>query len=465
MYKSQFSKNILLGILIVMSIIQTGILWLGPLPGQNFFSQSQVKYAGIEPFGVWLVKPSASNLEGVSSFAYQLHDTIEYTQREYEHLVGKMQSMIQTVLREDSEKQKEQPIDWQQLLARPSIVYEYEVPLPLEAIGGIKNPAYTIPSIDLLVIQGNPGFGRSLRLYLVSTQNEIMYERQLQGDYTALDKIYRYFTSEEVIQGITKFQPSSLSNIKQYIKGNAFMPIASQHAPIRYEVLQSFMPLETSKPIEEQLEVYVNDFFVNPLLKEVEKEEDGTMIFTERSRNLVIYHPQGILEYLNLSAEDTSPQSLLGGYHRAYTMLQNTSALSLEVKRGLYLEAIKESYQGTTYYFNMAYNGRKVVLSEDLKKQLGMEAFAEVTVKNNEIVSSRWPILKIIPAIYANEIVYARLSTEYVDPINKALGDGALGQSEYTVVEAIDTVYVMTALEGKLYMKRGISLKNTWYYP
>lgn len=466
MRQTNVFKLSIMSILIVLGIVQTALLWLGPLPSQNFFKPTQSRYKGIEPSGVWLLKPSASNAGGVSSFAYRIDHTIDETKREYEHLVGKMQGIVEQLERDSNKiKFKNQEVDWQRIFSKPSIVYEYEVPLELSDIAGLAKSAQSLGKIDTLVLQANNGFSREIEIYLISTQDQQMYHTTLVGDFKEVEKIYSYYTVDEILSNITKYQPSSISNISQYIKGNAFMPIASQHTPIAYEMIKISNPIEKSEYNLQELEKYVNDFFVNPLLKDSQIKEDGTVIFTEKDKNVVMYHKEGVLEYINLAPDKFSTQTILTGYYEAMNFIEKTEALTDRVKKGLYLERIEETNQGSTYYFNTSFNGYKVRLSEGVKKELGVEALLAITVKNNQITNCILPILELK---VVNKGVYeqkGKLTTEYVEPINKALADEVENNEEHRVFEDVDTSYVITTTDGICYMKRGVLSQGKWYYP
>ena len=468
MKRKEIIKSILLGILIITCIIQTTILWLGGIPGQNFFRQVEGGLKGIKPFAVWILKPSASNAGGTSSFAYQLDRTVDHTKRHYERLILELQVVLKSQTTNYKKLQQKQEVDWDKLFSMPSICYEYTLPLTIgEISGGSITGVSGIEKVDMVLMNSTTKFEKNVIIYFINTSEEIMYQLEVIGDFSEFQKIYAYFTREEMLKSITKYQPSAISNVKEYIRGNAFMPIGSTNMPIEYDLLKvsNAINLNSSYGMKE-LEKYVNDFFVNPVVKKIDYEEDGSVVFTEQSRNIVIYNPKGLIEYINLSPRPSStPMTRLEGYNVAVDFINETDAIPSNMKENLYLSRIDQKDYEMTYFFDMAYEGYKVALSKSVKEALEIESLVEITIKNNQIINCSIGTLEFEPKRVGDETRKAKLKSAYVDPINDALETLLKDGDRDIVFEDTETVYLVSDLNETVYMTRGISLEGKWYYP
>ncbi|MGL5676499.1 MAG: hypothetical protein ACRDDX_08795 [Cellulosilyticaceae bacterium] len=467
MKKSELLKSIVLAMLILLTIIQTTMLWLGGIPGQSFFKTPVVEQTGIEPYGVWIIRPSASNVSSNASFAYRVDNTIESTRREYERLVAKLQSALRS---DQIDYKKVKPLDgipWEALFAMPTICYEYQVPMTIQEISGGSSDTAKIEGIDMIFMGSKSKFEKDLIIYMVSTKDEKTYRVDVTGDFQEINKIYTVFTREEMLKGVTKYQPSVISNVKKYVEDNTFMPIASTNAPIDYDVLTVYNPIDMTRPSGvKELEKYVNDFFINPLIKNVDYDEDGSVIFTEQKRSLAIYNPAGVIEYLNLAPKPTKSETTrLGGYHIAKTFIQDTDILSPTMKRAVYLSKMAVKGDEINYFFDVSYKGYAVHLSREIKAQMDMESFVEITVKNNEIVSAAICTLRIEPKIVGGEVRKAHLTSQYLDPINAALEILMEEGNKVVAFEDVQSVYLIPHTSGTVYMTQGVQLNEQWYYP
>lgn len=466
MKRNQTLKSIALGMLILLTVIQTTTLWLGGYPGQSFFKKEISEEAGINPQSVWIIKPSASNAALNASFAYRLDGTIESTRREYERLIAKLQTSLKLQSINTKEIETIEGIPWSKLLGFPTICYEYAVPLSLKEISGSNGPDTSIGGIDAVYIQSDTRFEKSLNLYFVSTLNNQTYQMAIKGDFKEMNKIYSYFTREELLEGVTKYQPSATSNVKNYIHNNSFMPIASGDVPIVYDLLNVYNPIDLSTSYGmKELEKRVNDFFVNPLLKDTVYEADGSITFSEQKKSIVMYNPIGIIEYINLAPKSSATASTrMSGYQVAMAFIQETDAIAEHMKDNLYLSRLETKGQEMTYYFDMAYNGYRIAFNKHIKEQLGVESLIKITVKQDQVTGVTLCTLQFEPKIIAGDIQTALLKTAYVDPINEAL-TVIQQEGEEVAFSDVDTVYLVNTLDGKVYLERGVQLGNRWYYP
>ena len=131
----------------------------------------------------------------------------------------------------------------------------------------------------------------------------------------------------------------------------------------------------------------------------------------------------------------------------------------------MYLTRIETKGLERTYAFDRAYNGYRIVLSQQIKERLGINHLLEITVRNDQILNVKVCILEIEPDFIGGEIQSGQLRSEYVDPINEALAMLAEQGLERIQFEAIKVTYLITDLSNKIEMRRGIRSGDTWYYP
>lgn len=467
MRRNNGMKTIFLGILIIICIIQTAMLWLGDFPSQNFFKPKIEEKKGIDPFAIWVIRPSASNTGKPSSLAYKMDYTIENSRREYESLVLKLQILLHSSRINAEAVKVESGIQWDKLLTMPAIVYDYEVPLTIGQISGSGEDYPEIGLIDMVFVHSDTKFEKNISISFVSKMEEKVYTLQIPEGFKEFTKVYQFYAQEEVVQGITTYQPSALSNVKEYIKGNVFMPIASMKNPIFYEVINVYNPISlVAENGMKELEKYVNGFFINPLLKDTTYNSDGTVIFKEPTKNVVMYSPKGVIEYINLAPKSNNiTTTLVSGYNVAMDFIEETEALTEVTKEGLYLANIEEKQQEITYYFDMLYDGYKVVLGQKVREYLEIDSLVKITVRNNQVISCSICTLQFEPEMVGGQVREWMLKSEYVDPINEALEVLLKQGKEPIQFDEMETVYHVNDVKENVYLTRGILLDRTWYYP
>ncbi len=465
MKKREAAKTLFLGSLILLGIIQTMMLWLGGFSGQSFFHTTTVQVKGIEPSMLWFVKPSAGSSNIAASFAYKMDRTIDNVANEYDQLVKKLEEILsdkEVVLKNTTVQDY---IDWEMLLTEPGIMYQYEVAVDLEEMSGTQDDK-GIPAINNVYVYSDTNFNKAVNLAFISEKEQKVYTMKYEGAVDIFKVVYNFYTSDEVVGQMIKYQPSALSNIQKYMKGNAFMTIASEKNPIVYDLLKVYNPIDlTVEKGIKALEKCVTSFFFNPLLKDITYEEDGSVVFTEPTQSIVTYDTKGVLEYINLAAKSsTAPMSLASGYRQALTFIHNSDALATTIKDRLYLTSVIQRGDSYQYAFDLRYEGHPVVLSDAMRESLGINAFVEVTVKGNQVIAANLCMLQIIPSIENGVLQKGVLQSGYVEPINKML-EQLQDTSGTMQFEDMTTAYVMTDRNEYIYLKRGVAEGNRWYYP
>lgn len=453
-------KLILLGCLIIGAIIQTGNLWLGSVSSHTFLKQATT-YEPIMPINIWLVETSNNNTGVSNAMAYRLEDTIGNEKREYERLTDELSRMI-SQYSSNEKLAKIEGVDWTRLLSMPSIIYEYEVPIDIEAITGEKGHTSVKDTIDHVILYSKNKFQKEATLFLVNSQEDFMYEFSVTGTFKDIGKIYNTISSNELKEHIMAYQPSATVD-KMQVKGNIFLPTSSKETLVSYDVLTSYNPIDLSTDEGYTLlENAINGLFESPLVKEKQEHEDGSVVYTENMKSLVMYRPVGVVEYLNLSPAQTQNRiSVLDGYNTVLEFMEKIDTIPESIRSHLYVSRIDQKDNEMTFYFEMTYDGYRVQLSESIRADLGIDALVEVTVKGNDIISATISTLEIEPKSMHRK----DLETHYLEPIDKMYSLLQEQNIEDFTIDNLELVYLLDDLETDIDMTWGAIYDNRWYYP
>ncbi|MGL6173665.1 MAG: hypothetical protein ACRC1P_03565, partial [Cellulosilyticaceae bacterium] len=395
---------------------------------------------------------------------------IENESSEYYRFVNELGSML-TKYSKKAKISEVGTVNWESLLGMQGILYEYTIPVSLDELAVNKLGIDEVGFIEKVFLYLEDSTGTKIQLYLIDERNNRCYQMELIGDFSDLLKIYRAFNIEDAGSQLTKYQPSSkASNIKPYIKGNVFLPLTSKREPLYYNVIRLANPIEEYEEYKQLLlDKYTSEFFKKPILKEAEYREDGSVVFTENMKSIVMYRPVGTLEYINLDvSRSDKPMSMLEGYNSAIQFLENTYSISDQIKRNLYLSQIVQSDREYTFYFDLSYEGYRIVLSPEIKTQLGLEHMVQLTIKDGQFIAGKWCIrnLEIMQETVREEDQVLRkfITVGYSEPIDKMYGEILEGESN-PLLEKVELVYNLDDLEQPIEMQWGVFFDKVWYYP
>lgn len=449
-------KILLLIVLIITSIIQTSLLWLGDMPSHNFLESTSAQVTPILPENIFRNKGDP----------FTVSYRIDEGSGEYERFVKELSGMLAKYAK-TAKLSPVEPLDWESILAMQGVLYEYTIPVSLDELATTKVGIDEVGYINNVFLTLEDSIGNKAKLYLINETDNSCYELEITGEFSDLVKIYNGFNIEAVSDSITKYQPSAKSvNISRYIDGNVFMPLTSESVPLEYEVLKLINPIdiyEDNKQIV--LDKYTSELFKKPILKEIEYREDGSVVFTESMKSIVIYRPAGVIEYVNLDVTRADKvMSMLEGYNIATAFIQNSSAIPDSMRSRLYLTNIIQVDKEYTFNFDLKYDGYKVILSPVVKEKLGLKHMVELTVKDGQIIGGKWSIRELQTVSNYEEISMKEIKIGYGDPINKMYAGLQEGQ-ETPLLEDIATVYEVQDLDKEIEMKWGVFYDEMWYYP
>lgn len=452
-------KLILLGALIIIAVIQTGMLWLGGMSGHNFLKQT-IKYEPIMPTNIWFVETSNSNTGVPGALAYRLDDTTGNEKREYERLIGELSKLMDRQ-NEEGNVQKTDGVDWVKLLSMPSVIYEYEFPIDIASITGESQNKWIKEKIDHVIIYSKNKFEKEAALFLVNSEEDFMYELSVVGTFDDIEKIYKVLTADDLKRHIMAYQPSATID-KVRLAGNSFLPTSSKETLLNYEVLTSYNPIDLSREEGyEKLESRINGLFISPLVKE-RVHQGENVIYTEDMKTLVVYRPEGVIEYLNLAPRQLQTgTSMLKGYNVALEFIERVQVMPKSIADNLYLADVKQKGLDFTYSFNMMYEGYRLQLSEEMQASLGMDALVQVVVRGKDVIEAHFSTLEVVP----KEVEFKALNTHYLEPIDKMYTLFEKQGIEDFMIDHLELVYLLEGIGEDIDMTWGAVYDHKWYYP
>lgn len=455
-------KSLILITLIVLCIWQTGKLWLGNnMSGLNFFEKPNKNILKqIEPDSIWL-NPGAP-----ATMIYRLGED----NREYQSVSNEIEKNIRAYMQK-AKIVSVQSLDWEIILTKQGILYEYPIPLTYSEIVGDETiiPPKTLPQgeeIDYIFLQLSEENKGTMRWYLITSGEDKVYLLDVQGEFSNL-RAFNDLLKEEALEVKVKYQPTfKMSGVSTK---NIFLPLSSKELPIPYEVLEYNNPLDDFTKQEEfsRFNPYVNQFFFNPLLKKEEKTEDGVYIFSELMKAVVKYYPNGVFEYSNIGVGIPKyKSSRLKSYNIARDFLNNNESIPKEIKRRLYLSDIEQVETGYIFYFDMKLDGMPVYFSQNVREQLGINHMVEITVYGSNVSNFKWSAWVLEPKFQGNIPLIDNFTMKYTEGLNKVLEYvDAQGDATTLAIDDMRLVYMISSERQDVHAKWIVLHNNSWYSP
>lgn len=456
--KKHIGRLIILGVLIMVCIWQTITLWLGNMSGHNFFGTDAVNHeiSYIYPKEIW------SNISGS---VYKIEGSNDEADMRYKLLY----ELFGELKKENIRVELSPKISYAKLLSSTSgLIYEYGSLLTIDEMMGqslkVTNPKYTginnkytsVKTSDLYIDMSERDRYK-VYVYLIDEKGEVSQKITINKLLDHHNEAIEYYKNVEQIGGVKTYQASILSpNDSEMFKGNIFYPLDNQGIPIKYkEISLSPLIMEVG---DKELENYVNDLFKNPAYK-IETPVENGVTYSDNLNVSVIYNQVGTLEFKKSFMNDTEKSSSLERLSTINTFINESKAIPDFLKKGLYLDEIKtdEETRETRYLFGYQYNHFDVILSDQAKKELGVNTFLELVIKNSEIIRGKWIMLEPVPMIapeassYINTIAFQKESNEAISNI---LEQVEIGEEETFELEDLECSYIIEDI--------GESLKFDW---
>jgi hypothetical protein len=199
---------------------------------------------------------------------------------------------------------------------------------------------------------------------------------------------------------------------------------------------------------------------VNPLLKEIDKKEDGSVIFSENMRAIVKYETKGTLEFNITSANEETNLTSVERLTMVMQFIKECTGIPDYLKEGIYLNSIINKGEAYIYKFDYKSKGFSVHLTDEIKQQLGLDHILQITIKNNQIVSGKWSVLKISSNMTRPQ--KDRILRGFGEIIDNLYG---ISTSDTKPLDMLECKYIMDTTEGNIKLNWVAFYDNTWNYP
>ncbi|PHV70196.1 hypothetical protein CS063_12010 [Sporanaerobium hydrogeniformans] len=452
--KASVVKIIGLIALSLLCIIQISMLWLGDMSSPNFLEIKNISRdeVGMRPKGIW------ANL----GLAYKISEN----NREYHYLMHELFSGIRN---EKASLKIEKNVDmtYEMLMRMQGIVYEYAVALTLEELVGNPLEKYDKSIItDCLFVDISTSSENKVNVYLINSATNEISKMVLHQTLEGHKKMIATLSEQAAVSDWTVYQPSSTSDRKQYLTNNVFLPLISKASPLYYEQLTISNNLEKMEEKEklEQLEEYVTSFFTNPLLKQIDKKEDGTILFSENLRAIVKYNPIGTMEFNILAPNEPNKLTKLERLQKVESFINDCSGIPEYLKKGIYLAQAWQEGEDYIYRFNYKYNGFNLQFREEARKELEINSVIELTLRSNQVIKGKWILLDIQPSERA-EAKGSSVTRGYGEIIDLMYTLGGQMKENNMQLTNLECNYIVNQLEGNLKMDWVVTYGNGRYYP
>lgn len=442
-------KIIMLAMLSVLCVWQMVTLWLGDMSGHNFLGKNPGIYNRIlvQPKTMWM---------NTGKLAYK----IEENKREYSILIEEFTSLIASH-KKNIKVEEEKTRTYEELLSRQGILYEYDLGITLqELVGSSMDRVQEGLIIDQVFVDMSAYNEHITNLYFVGNHLKSIHKIIIYNRLSNHQKLVERFNNPEFTRGLIGYQPSITSNKKTNIKDNMFLPLNTSDNPIVYEVLYVSNPIEKAVGQEKMdvLESYVNSFFANPLLKQIDLREDGSVIFSESIGAVVKYEPVGTLEFNITSVREGPKLTSIERLMKVMNFIESSRGIPEFLKEGIYLSEVVSQGEEVIYRFNYKYKGFGIHLTKKVKERLGLDNILEITIKNNQVSRGKWSILEI--ESYGKTGGVPRGFDEIID----GMYEQHIGY-KHEKLDLVQCRYIMNELEGKLGFNWIVQYQGRWYYP
>jgi hypothetical protein len=320
-------------------------------------------------------------------------------------------------------------IDWQELLKSRAIIYEYNCSFSGDDISSlfevnVKDVSGIEPYDRIIILPSADGSSLDVMFNNSVTGSTAVYSLSNSDISTRCYNACTSISDENDIEYI-----STLLNGFNIFSQNQFIPIWNDDR--EYKTLEGQPQLNDTSAIEDNAGL----FFTNPVSRQSSRLND---VYTFSDENTVVkYSPNGIFEYSNYKPAGLSlSNNFRSNYAAALAQLKKDKYITNEY----YLSSFDTDSDGNyIFYFNYKINGLSLVPSAELKEQLGLNSFIEVTVGNGRVSKYR----KYAYSYFEQTNTRVKANVSYVAAIDK-LYLKLYGDGETQPVEHIRLKYVAT---------------------
>ena len=427
--KKNITRLMILGVLIVLCIWQTITLWLGDMSGHNFFADDTSSYeiSYVRPKQIW------GNVGG------SIYKMAGYSEKE--NLLSELVTEIRKANLNIELSPKE---EYSRLLYdSQGIIYEFGTELSIDEIIGkpldVRGSKYNAIKIKEIYVDLSTTNNYKSYVYLIDKEACVRQKITIENELRMAKGIIHLYSDKESMASHKLYQ-ASITNINdsKFLIGNAIYPQMNSSMP-QVGTVFTWQPIIEN--IEgKELENYVNHLFRNPSYKTKNTLPQG-IAFSDNLNISVKYHNVGTLEFKKTLVNNNEKLTDIEKLNKVNTFIQDCEAIPQVLSKGLYLESIQTNHETkeTSYQFGYRYeNGLVVLLSQEVKEKLGINAFLELVIKNSEIVSGKWMMLE--PSLAQEEI---NITTESIEAINQIYENSGLLEMQDFALDGLECAYIV----------------------
>lgn len=387
--KKYWVKNIIIAVLGILLVYQTGMLWFGKNIGQVVFYNLKNAVAMGSIFS--MQEGEGRNLfpeAVIAGYGDKLYRVIR-SEESYKEISESMEKAMEG-LWEKGSFEGICDADWNSILESKCVMYKFPAELSSrEYFGRLGKKASdffskNIENFDYFVITATSSGSSHLDFYFVDSNVGLCGKYVLEDNEIAADM---YNESENFRDEVSRTIPhiSTMENGFKLFKGNVFIPEWSE-GEYFYDIVSSKNPFyENGQFSSALLSDYTDVFFDNFSVKRGTKDlYTGVYVFSDEDI-VVKYYKNGLLEYFDYDSGASSEQNVFTAMKSAAEFIEKDKTLST----GYFLTDIKSKSEGLVFYFDYEVREFPVELSEEIKKETGLESAIEVTVKNNSVKKYR----------------------------------------------------------------------------
>ncbi len=405
--------NLVIILLVVTAVYQTGRLWLEGTTSHNFFyavGEFFQQEDRVEADGNVLLATRYAVGGGDRKFSLYYPDEVGGSAL-LETANQTLNQIISNITR--GEKME---ADWQEMLESKSLVLQYDFTVQTEDyLPGYNklNTSQRMDSFDYIVIVPAESSGISSAYFVNSQSNECI--RWQASNVSSAPDLYAALEEAENT-GLTYIATGQRETYSRMIRRNLFVPQWSEKtysyaALVRQDCFGSDDNVNRS-----ELENAVSNFFRNFAVDWSRRDESGTYIFSDSSVVVRFYPERDLLEYFSYESYDAQEQTgLLEGYQICCDLLKKDSSLKTDV----YLADVSRDGNEWTYYFDYAVNNIPVELSDEIQEMIGSKHAIEMTVRDNQVRTySRYAVNF---AASDSQMLQVGEDHDFVDALNRAV--------------------------------------------
>lgn len=418
-----FMKSIILVVLIVASIYQTGKLWFEDISDRNFFydtiTDSKTNVDSVSQSKGFIVPEQVGVYIGAPDVVYT---TIAYGASSYSGVVNTSEALIKTVLSDGSYVGPlENPDDlWEDqhiILILPFGLSGSEI---ASGFGVSDANIKDIGQADTIIIAPASEDERSLHMYIESSMSDTIQHYQINKQSALIqnEALYSYLTKVVEADNNRAYTSTRMSNSPLFHR-TLLLPEVSRdiqyHSSLYWEV-----PLVEDGQVDEpSVRQYVRGFFDNPdVMSKISYEDE--VRFT--AGNVIVrYTNEGQLDYTSNTGVTGSPE-LYEAIAIAQQFINSKADLS---SFEYHLSGYAYGPDDLTIYYSYGYNGFPIVMDMASKDYYRQPYSISVKVRGNEVVHYRSLVREVpalLPQFESLDLSYGSALDDLLDEIGALSG-------------------------------------------